>query len=78
MTNRNDSNPYIANNIEEKTSNIASCERPKQQKLKEQEYSKEFSDSMKNDDIYAEGCNIFDIQNKTLTQILKEINDKYN
>lgn len=54
------------------------AEKLKQQKLKEQEYSKEFSDSMKNDDIYAEGCNIFDIQNKTLTQILKEINDKYN
>ena len=26
----------------------------------------------------AEGCNIFDLQKKTLTQILKEINDKYN
>ena len=57
-------------------------------KLTEEEENKKFQeenneldeqkDEIMEEKTQAEGCNIFDLQNKTLTQILKEINDKYN
>jgi len=49
-------------------------------KLKAAEEAAEDAEDAKEKDgeVKAKGCNIFDIQKKTLTQILQEINDKYN
>ena len=60
---------------EEKRKQQEELEKQEEQEEELQEQEPEINGSEKN---LIKGCDIFDLEKKTLTQILKEINDKYN